>query len=89
MFRFEEGGAVLCQECYYIRTNREYCPICYHNWLKLNGPDDGDMIECTCKMWIHKKCDPLLTQETFTEFCSEKTTKGYYCPLCRRNQKFK
>ena len=45
------------------------------------------MIECQCKMWIHRACDPDLTKELFKEFAL--TGRVYYCPNCRKLSKNK
>ena len=45
------------------------------------------MIECACKMWVHRQCDTDLTKDLFTEFAL--TGRVYYCPDCRKINKSK
>jgi hypothetical protein len=45
------------------------------------------MIECQCKMWVHRNCDTDLTTELFNEFSL--TGRVYHCPTCRRTSKNK
>jgi hypothetical protein len=53
----------------------------------LTSKEDSEMIECQCKMWIHRACDPDLTKELFKEFAL--TGRVYYCPNCRKLSKNK
>lgn len=34
-------------------------------------------------MWVHNECDPLLNEELFKTYESDKTLR-YRCPQCRK-----
>ena len=89
IFRFEDS-ITLCNDCIEVKTKREYCPICTKRWdFQVPGvaKEDNEMIECQCKMWIHRLCDPDLSKELFKEFST--TGRVYYCPNCRKSSKNK
>ena len=83
-----EEGLTLCNGCIDVRQNKEYCPMCNKRWGTIQGilsKEDIEMIECQCKMWVHRACDPELTPEIFKEFSL--TGRVYHCPNCRRAHK--
>ena len=86
----DEIGQTLCEECYLSKSRKEFCPLCNKKWDYTNqalAKEDNDMIECACKMWVHRQCDTDLTKDLFTEFAL--TGRVYYCPDCRKMNKSK
>jgi hypothetical protein len=70
-----------CLDCEKRFERKEYCPVCRKLW----DASEKNMIECKCKLWVHKTCDRILTDEYFKKL----TKKTYHCPVCRIKKKNK
>ena len=85
-----EEGLTLCNDCIEVRLKKEYCPICNRRWDYLQhsaSKEEIEMIECQCKMWVHRNCDTELSKDLFKEFAI--TGRVYHCPYCRKTFKNK
>jgi hypothetical protein len=72
----------ICSTCEKRFELKEFCPICNKLW-KENA--EGSMVQCSCKLWVHKDCDRILTDTYFYKLA--KTT--YNCPDCRTGKKLR
>jgi hypothetical protein len=71
----------ICSNCEKRFELNEYCPICHKLWIE----NSEIMVLCNCKLWVHKDCDRILTDQYF-----QKISKAtYYCPDCRVSKKQK
>lgn len=70
-----------CLDCEKRFEKKEYCPVCRKLW----DASEKNMIECKCKLWVHKTCDRILTDEYFKKL----SKKTYHCPVCRIKKKNK
>lgn len=67
----------LCFNCQKRFTKKEYCVVCQRLWISR----EETMIECKCRMWIHKECDRILTTDYLIKLQLKKV--DYSCPKCR------
>ena len=71
----------MCQPCGLLYRARKYCPVCDRLWN--DNEKDDDFVQCDrCKMWVHTRCDDILSDETINLLDDDVT---YFCPGCRRD----
>lgn len=75
-----EDDKILCNICTEIQERKEYCPVCKLVQVQISQT----MIQCTCQMWIHRECDPILANDSVYQLYVQNESKAYICPICRK-----
>ncbi|KAL4453004.1 hypothetical protein ABPG73_004782 [Tetrahymena malaccensis] len=72
---------IYCNDCIEQLQKKEYCPICKKFWSQ---ETNKDMVQCTCAMWIHRACDPILKDEKLYDEYKNNQRQQYRCTNCRK-----